>query len=54
MSTHFNAQINSKDGKYSIQFETDQRDLYKLVEKTCQFAIDTAAVRKSEMEGDNP
>ena len=40
MPTSYNAQINCKKGTYSIQFETDNRDYYKLVEKACQKAID--------------
>lgn len=34
----WNAQIGG--GKYAIQFETDNRDLFRLVEQACQIAID--------------
>lgn len=40
-------------GKYAIQFETDDRDLYKLVEKACQLAMDQeelAQLRKQNRE----
>ena len=40
MSTSYNAQIDNKNGKYSIQFETSNYDYFKLVEKACQKAID--------------
>ena len=33
-------------GKYAIQFETDDRDLYKLVEKACQIAMDQEELSK--------
>ena len=33
-------------GKYALQFETDDRDLYKLVEKACQLAMDQAELAK--------
>lgn len=40
MATSYNAQIDRKKGKYSIQFETRDYDLFKLVEKACQKAVD--------------
>ena len=40
MSTSYNAQIDNKNGKYSIQFETSNYEYFKLVEKACQKAID--------------
>lgn len=40
MSTSYNAQIDNKNGKYSIQFETSNYDYFKFVEKACQKAID--------------
>ena len=40
MPTSYNAQIDNKRGRYSIQFETGNRDYFKLVEKACQKAID--------------
>lgn len=39
MATSWNSQIQP-NCKYSIQFETDDRKLYKLVEQACQRAID--------------
>ena len=33
MSTSYNAQINNTDGKYTIQFETDNYGYFKMVEK---------------------
>ena len=40
MATSYNAQLNIKEGKYSIQFETSNYDFYKMVEKACRKAID--------------
>ena len=40
MSTSWNGQICNDEGKYYIQFETDNKELYKLVESTCQLAMD--------------
>ena len=40
MRTSYNAQIDNKNGKYTIQFETGNYDYFKLVEKACQKAID--------------
>lgn len=40
MPTSYNAQIDNKNGKYSIQFETGNYDYFKIVEKACQKAID--------------
>lgn len=40
MSTSYNAQIDNKNGNYSIQFETSDYEYFKLVEKACQKAID--------------
>lgn len=40
MPTSYNAQLDNKNGKYSIQFETENYDYFKLVEKACQKAID--------------
>ena len=44
MKASFNAQIcmdnESNKKTYSIQFETDDHDLYKLVEKSCQKCVD--------------
>ena len=42
MSTYYNAQINNKDKKYSIQFETDDYEWFKDVEKFCQQYVDRA------------
>lgn len=40
MATSYNAQIDNKNGKYSIRFETGNYDYFKIVEKACQKAID--------------
>lgn len=40
MSTEWRARIAKTD--YSIQFDTDNKDLYLLVEKACQKAVDKA------------
>ena len=40
MTTSYNAQIDNKNGKYSIQFETGNYDYFKLVERACQKAVD--------------
>ena len=40
MSTSWNGQICNSGGKYYIQFETDNKELYKLVESACQVAMD--------------
>lgn len=40
MPTTWKAQIAKDD--YSIQFNTDNQDLYLLVEKACQKAVDKA------------
>lgn len=46
MSTSWKAQISKDD--YSIQFDTDREDLYKLVEKACKKAIDKSDKDKAE------
>lgn len=46
MPTVWKAQIAKND--YSIQFDTDNKDLYKLVEKACQKAVDKADKNKTE------
>lgn len=46
MPTAWKAQIAKND--YSIQFDTDNKDLYKLVEKACQKAVDKADKNKTE------
>ena len=40
MATSYNAQINNKKGEYTIQFETNCYEYFKLVEKACQKAVD--------------
>ena len=40
MATSYNAQIDNKNGKYRIQFETSNYEYFKIVEKACQKAID--------------
>ena len=42
--TSWNSQ--SGEGMYSIQFETDDRELYKIVEKACKEAIDRSRAKK--------
>ena len=42
--TSWNSQ--SGEGMYSIQFETDDRELYKIVEKACQEAIDRSRAKR--------
>ena len=49
MSTGWNSQQG--EGKFAIQFETTHKDLYKLVEKACQNAMDEAGARKSAKGG---
>lgn len=48
MSTYFNAQIDCKNGKYTLQFETENREYYQKVEKICQKVMD--AVARSEKD----
>lgn len=38
--TGYNAQIDKENGKYSIQFETNNREYFDIVEKACQKVID--------------
>ena len=45
-STEWRARIAKDD--YSIQFDTDNKDLYLLVEKACQKAVDKADKDKKE------
>lgn len=40
MATNWKAQIG--EGKYSIQFETTNYNLYRIVEKACQKAVDNS------------
>lgn len=46
MSTTWKAQIAKDD--YSIQFDTDNKELYQIVEKACQKATDKADKYKKE------
>ena len=46
MATGWNAQMTSNN--YRIQFETTHKDLYKMVEKACQIAMDEEGKRKSK------
>lgn len=48
MSTSWNGQICNGEGKYYIQFETDNKKLYRLVEKACQNAMDIAYSRENK------
>ena len=50
MATSWNAQITN--GDYRIQFETTDRELYKIVEKACKTAIDYANGKKKECSVD--
>lgn len=47
MSTSWNGQIYNNKRKYSIQFETNNYDTYKRVEKLCQEIIDEENDKKS-------
>ncbi len=49
MSTSFNSQLLNNEKKYKIQFETDNYDYFKFVEKACQKAIDENDKAKKEM-----
>lgn len=40
----YNTQIDNTNKKYKIQFETDDYDAFKLVEKVCSDAVDTNIV----------
>lgn len=40
--TNFNTQINNENETYSIQFETDSRSLFKMVEEACRKAVDVS------------
>jgi len=42
MRTSYNAQICRGENSYSLQFETDSYELFKMVEKACQSAVDKA------------
>ena len=48
MATEWKSQVGG--GTYAIQFETDNRDLYKLVEKACQIAMDEAELARLRKE----
>lgn len=49
MATSWNGQICNGEKKYYIQFETDNKELYRLVEKTCQNAMDIAYPREIDI-----
>lgn len=40
--TYFNTQINNEKNTYSIQFETDDKQLFKIVEEACRKAVDAS------------
>ena len=42
MKASYNGQICKAEGKYALQFETNDYTLYKMVEKICQKAVDKA------------
>lgn len=48
MATEWKSQVGG--GKFAIQFETDNRELYKLVEKACQIAMDEAELARLRKE----
>lgn len=48
MTTLWKAQV--RKGDYSIQFDTDNEDLYRSVEKACQDAVDKANELKKKKE----
>ena len=48
MSTYYNAQINNKEEKYSIQFETENYNWFKEVEKFCQQYVDKANKQREQ------
>lgn len=35
METNYSAQVDTKTGKYTLQFETSNLELFKIVEKAC-------------------
>lgn len=51
MATEWKAQIG--EGKYSLQFETDTYEFYRIVEKACQHAIDINNKRR-KLANENP
>ena len=40
MNTNYSAQVDSKTGKYTLQFETSNLEFFKIVEKACHTVID--------------
>lgn len=40
--TYFNTQIDNEKNTYSIQFETDDKQLFKIVEEACRKAVDVS------------
>lgn len=40
--TYFNTQIDNEKNTYSIQFETDDKQLFKIVEDACRKAVDVS------------
>lgn len=40
MGTGYNAQICRKENKYTLQFETDNYEYFKEVERACQRVVD--------------
>ena len=39
---YFKTQIDNEKNIYSIQFETDDKQLFKIVEETCSKAVDVS------------
>lgn len=40
--TYFNTQIDNEKNIYSIQFETDDKQLFKIVEEVCRKSVDVS------------
>lgn len=49
--TSWNGQLSKDD--YAIQFSTDDKELYKMVEKACQKAINLAGEKRGEAIDDS-
>lgn len=40
--TYFNTQIDNEKNTYSIKFETDNKQLFKMVQEACRKAVDVS------------
>lgn len=47
MATLWKSQQDLKTGIYCIQFETDDKEKYKLLEKVCQELMDNSVVKNN-------